>query len=109
MRGVFPGTIDGKRCAVEYEPNGERRDTARVPVHEPGGIEALIRRAVVPHAPDARIDEARITICADPEMNVDPEMNKARDQVTPCISRGLSNWTNAAFVPITRRSFTQRR
>ena len=56
LRGLFPVTIDGKRCVVEYEPDSDRRDTETVPLKEAGGIEAFIRREVLPHAPDAWID-----------------------------------------------------
>jgi type I restriction enzyme M protein len=59
LRGLFPMTIDGKRCVVEYEPDSELRDTETVPLKEAGGIEAFIRREVLPHAPDAWIDEAK--------------------------------------------------
>lgn len=62
LRGLFPLTIDGKRCVVEYEPDSELRDTETVPLKEPGGIDAFIRREVLPHAPDAWIDEAKTTI-----------------------------------------------
>ena len=55
-------TIDGKARVVEYEPDSELRDTETVPLTEPGGIEAFIRREVLPHAPDAWIDEAKTTI-----------------------------------------------
>jgi type I restriction enzyme M protein len=62
LRGLFPVTIEGKRCVVEYEPDGDLRDTETVPLTEPGGIEAFIRREVLPHAPDAWIDEAKTAI-----------------------------------------------
>ncbi|SIO66988.1 type I restriction enzyme M protein [Bradyrhizobium erythrophlei] len=62
LRGLFPLTIDGKRCVVEYEPDSDLRDTETVPLKEPGGIEAFIRREVLPHAPDAWVDEAKTTI-----------------------------------------------
>jgi type I restriction enzyme M protein len=62
LRGLFPMTIDGKRCVVEYEPDSDLRDTETVPLIEPGGIEAFIRREVLPHASDAWIDEAKTTI-----------------------------------------------
>ena len=62
LRGLFPVTIDGKRCVVEYEPDSELRDTETVPLKELGGIEAFIRREVLPHASDAWIDEAKTTI-----------------------------------------------
>ncbi|MGO7728122.1 N-6 DNA methylase [Rhizobium johnstonii] len=61
LRGLFALTIDGKRCVVEYEPDSELRDTETIPQKEPGGIEAFIRREVLPHAPDAWIDEAKTT------------------------------------------------
>ncbi|KAF0137544.1 MAG: type I restriction enzyme M protein [Xanthobacteraceae bacterium] len=47
---------------VEYEPDSDLRDTETVPLKEPGGIEAFVRREVLPHAPDAWIDEAKTTI-----------------------------------------------
>ena len=62
LRGLFPMTIDGKRCVVEYEPDSDLRDTETVPLKEPGGIEAFIRREVLPHSDDAWVDEAKTTI-----------------------------------------------
>ncbi len=62
LRGLFPLMIDGKRCVVEYEPDSDLRDTETVSLKEPGGIEAFIRREVLPHAPDAWIDEAKTAI-----------------------------------------------
>jgi type I restriction enzyme M protein len=62
VRGLFPAMIEGKRCVVEYEPDSDRRDTETVPLKEPGGIEAFIRREVLPHAPDAWIDEAKTAV-----------------------------------------------
>lgn len=62
LRGLFPATIEGKRCTVEYEPDGDLRDTETVPLQEPGGIEAFIRREVLPHAPDAWVDEGKTAL-----------------------------------------------
>jgi type I restriction enzyme M protein len=62
LRGLFPATIDGKSHVVEYEPDSELRDTETIPFKEPGGIEAFIRREVLPHAPDAWIDESKTAI-----------------------------------------------
>ncbi len=53
LRGLFPATIGGKSVAVEYEPDSDLRDTEQVPLLEEGGIEAFIKREVLPHAPDA--------------------------------------------------------
>jgi type I restriction enzyme M protein len=62
LRGLFPVTIDGKGQVVEYEPDSELRDTEQIPLQEPGGIEAFIRREVLPHAPDAWVDESKTEI-----------------------------------------------
>jgi type I restriction enzyme M protein len=53
LRGLFPTTIDGKSAVVEYEPDPELRDTEQVPLLEKGGIEAFLRREVLPYASDA--------------------------------------------------------
>jgi type I restriction enzyme M protein len=47
----------GKEVVVEYEPDSDLRDTEQVPLLEPGGIEAFIRREVLPYTPDAWIKE----------------------------------------------------
>ena len=54
--------VDGKPRVVEYEPDSELRDTEQVPLLEPGGIEAFIRREVLPHAPDAWVDAAKTQV-----------------------------------------------
>ena len=46
-----------KEVIVEYEPDSDLRDTEQVPLLEPGGIEAFIRREVLPYTPDAWIKE----------------------------------------------------
>lgn len=38
---------------VEYEPDADLRDTEQVPLLEEGGVEAFIRREVLPYTPDA--------------------------------------------------------
>jgi len=53
LRGLFEATIAGKLAVVEYEPDPDLRDTEQVPLLEKGGIEAFLRREVLPHAPDA--------------------------------------------------------
>jgi type I restriction enzyme M protein len=54
--------VDGKPCVVEYEPDSELRDTEQVPLLEDGGVEAFIRREVLPHAPDSWVDESATRI-----------------------------------------------
>ena len=53
LRGLFEATIDGKPAVVEYEPDPDLRDTEQVPLLEEGGIEAFLRREVLPYAADA--------------------------------------------------------
>ena len=53
LQGLFAVTIDGKPAVVEYEPDPALRDAEQVPLIEEGGIEAFLRREVLPHAPDA--------------------------------------------------------
>ena len=53
VRGLFEVTLHGKPTVVEYEPDSDLRDTEQVPLQEDGGIEAFIRREVLPYASDA--------------------------------------------------------
>ncbi len=55
LRGLHAATLDGKPAIVEYEPDADLRDTEQVPLLEDGGIEAFIRREVLPYTPDAWI------------------------------------------------------
>ncbi len=52
LRGLFAATIEGKPAIVEYEPDPDLRDTEQIPLLEDGGIEAFLRREVLPHAAD---------------------------------------------------------
>jgi type I restriction enzyme M protein len=56
LRGLFSATVAGKPAIVEYEPDPDLRDTEQVPLLEEGGIEAFIRREVLPFAADAWFD-----------------------------------------------------
>jgi len=51
--GLFEATIDGKAAVVEYEHDGDLRDTEQISLTEDGGIEAFLEREVLPHAADA--------------------------------------------------------
>jgi type I restriction enzyme M protein len=57
LHGLFEATVDGKPAVVEYEPDSDLRDTEQVPLLEDGGIDAFIRREVLPYTPDAWIKE----------------------------------------------------
>lgn len=56
LHGVFEVHIDGRPTVVEYEPDPDLRDTEQIPLLEEGGIEAFIRREVLPYTPDAWIN-----------------------------------------------------
>ncbi len=58
LRGLFEAKIDGKTCVVEYESDSELGDFEQIPLLEEGGIEAFIKRKVLPYTPDARLVEA---------------------------------------------------
>ncbi len=62
LYGMYEAIVDGKPEIVEYESDTDLRDTEQVPLLEEGGIEAFIRREVLPYTPDAWIkkDSAKI-------------------------------------------------
>ena len=51
--GLFDATIKGKPVVVEYEPDPDLRDTEQIPIIEDGGVEAFLRREVLPYTKDA--------------------------------------------------------
>ena len=53
LRGLFTANINGRPAVVEYEPDTDLRDTEQIPLQEAGGIEAFLRREVLPYAADA--------------------------------------------------------
>jgi len=53
LHGLFEASINGRTRVVEYEPDTDLRDTEQIPLLEEGGIEAFIKREVLPYAPDA--------------------------------------------------------
>jgi type I restriction enzyme M protein len=62
LRGLFEVPINGKPVVIEYEPDTDLRDTEQVPLLEDGGIEAFLRREVLPHVPDAWYDPDSVKI-----------------------------------------------
>ena len=53
LHGLFETTINNKPAVVEYEPDTDLRDTEQIPLLEDGGIQAFLKREVLPHASDA--------------------------------------------------------
>jgi type I restriction enzyme M protein len=62
LYGRYLVETTGRPWLLEYEPDAELRDTEHIPLLEEGGIEAFFRREVLPHAPDAWIDEDKTVI-----------------------------------------------
>jgi type I restriction enzyme M protein len=62
LRGLVETTIEGRPCVVEYEPDGDLRDTEQIPLLEPGGIDAFLSREVLPYAPGAWYDPASVKV-----------------------------------------------
>ncbi len=66
LRGRYltpdPSPVRRGEAVVEYEPDPDLRDTEQIPLLEPGGIEAFLRREVLPYAPDAWYDPESVKI-----------------------------------------------
>jgi len=60
LHGRYELKSKGKSQVVEYETDTALRDTEQIPLLEQGGIEAFIQREVLPHMPDAWVDESSI-------------------------------------------------
>ena len=58
---TFVSHIEGGTCS-RYEPDSELRDTENVPLTYPGGISAYFHKEVLPHVPDAWVDEEKTVI-----------------------------------------------
>ena len=57
LYGRYTSPAGDKKLVLEYEPDPELRDTEQIPLLEDGGIEAFIRREVLPYTPDAWIKQ----------------------------------------------------
>jgi len=62
LRGLFPATVDRRAAVVEYEPDTDLRDTEQVPLTDEGGIEAFLRREVLPYAAAAWYQADRVKV-----------------------------------------------
>ena len=62
LKGLFETMADGKPCAVEYEPDPDLHDLEQIPLMDEGGIDAFLKREVLPYAPDAWYSEESVKI-----------------------------------------------
>ncbi len=62
LHGLYADPDGNSGTVLEYETDSELRDSEQVPLLEEGGIEVFFRREVLPHVPDAWIDESATKI-----------------------------------------------
>jgi type I restriction enzyme M protein len=82
--GLYESTIKGSKRVVQYETDTDLRDTEQVPLQEPGGIEAFIRREVLPHADDAWVEKSKTEIGYEVSFNryfYKPQPLRALDEI----------------------------
>lgn len=65
--GLFETEFRGTTRVVSYAPDSQLRDSEQIPLLEPAsewrdGIEAFVRREVLPYAPDAWVDESKTKV-----------------------------------------------
>lgn len=60
--GAMPVIKKKTKKGITYEPDTDLRDTEQVPLREEGGVEAFFNREVLPHVPDAWIDESKTLV-----------------------------------------------
>ena len=60
LHGLYERNIGGRPAVVEYERDPDLRDTEQIPLLEEGGIDAFLRREVLPYAPDAWYDPGSV-------------------------------------------------
>ena len=62
LHGLYLATVAGKPAVVEYEPDTELRDTEQVPLLHEGGVDEFLRSEMLPYAPDAWYDPAKVKV-----------------------------------------------
>ena len=62
IHGMFAANIKGRQAVVEYEPDPDLRDTEQIPLLEDGGVDAFLRREVLPYAEDAWYTPAGVKV-----------------------------------------------
>ena len=62
LRGRFVAATKTHASIVEYEPDSTLRNTEKIPMMGDGGIDAFLRREILPYAPDAWYDPQRVRL-----------------------------------------------
>ena len=83
--GRHPSVAEGKTAVVEHEPDPDLRDTEQIPLLEDGGIEAFLRREVLPYAEDAWYTPASVKVGYEINFNrhfYQPQPMRSLDEIT---------------------------
>ena len=107
MLGLYDAVVAGKSCVVEYEPDADLRDTEQVPLLEEGGIEAFIRREVLPYTPDAWVNNDATKIGYEVSFTrhfykPQPLRTLAFDLASPALGRSIDFVTVGSLPPTSR-------
>ena len=85
LHGLFHTTIKGKPAVVEYEPDPDLRDTEQIPLLEDGGVDAFLRREVLPYADDAWYTPTSVKVGYEISFNryfYKPQPMRSLDEIT---------------------------
>ena len=84
LHGLLAITIKGKETVVEYEPDPDLRDTEQIPLLEEGGVDAFLRREVLPHTNDAWYFPTNVKVGYEINFNrhfYEPQPMRALDEI----------------------------
>ena len=85
IHGMFAATIKGSQAVVKYESDPDLRDTEQVPLLKDGGVEAFLRREVLPYAEDAWYTPANVKVGYEINFNrhfYQPQPMRSLDDIT---------------------------
>ena len=101
--------MEGKPAVIEYEPDPDLRDTEHIPLLEDGGIDAFIRREVLPYAADARYHPIVVKVGYEINFNrhfYKPVLMRPLDEIVADII-ALKQQTEGILTEITNGSIPQ--
>ena len=95
LRGLFAANVNGRPAVVEYEPDTDLRDTEQIPLQEDGGVEAFLRREVLPYAADAWYQADSVKVGYEIDDFVERYLDGAeRDQLDPILDACVAVYRN---------------
>ena len=109
LHGLSSTTIKGKPAVAEYEIDPDLRDTEHIPLLEDGGIDAFIRREVLPYAADAWYNPTVVKVGYEINFNrhfYKPVLMRPLDEIVADII-ALERQTEGLLTEITNGSIPQ--